>query len=280
MIDFSSVTDITLPNNQEVIALDINNVRVWEKNVEPVVDKYTPFFIESDKQTVLYIAKSNSSAPTISIQSSDDALTWTTVGSTTTSSLNITLYPNKRKYLRANTRYWATSSYRNVIWDTPSTTYPNLTIGGNIMSLLYGSNFTGDEVVFPNSLDKYIFSGLFYRFDSSTSLNRIKDASKLILPVTTLNDYCYYQMFENNILTESPILPAKILKERSYGLMFYGCTYLTKITCLATDISASNCTLNWVKNVAASGTFIKDASMSSWTTGTGGIPSGWTVQNA
>jgi hypothetical protein len=49
--------------------------------------------------------------------------------------------------------------------------------------------------------------------------------------------------------------------------------------CLATNISASDCTYNWVNGVASNGTFTKVASMSSWTTGTNGIPSGWTVQD-
>jgi hypothetical protein len=59
--------------------------------------------------------------------------------------------------------------------------------------------------------------------------------------------------------------------------MFYGCTSLNYIKCLATDISASNCTGSWVYNVAASGTFIKAEGMRSWTTGESGIPSGWLV---
>jgi len=59
--------------------------------------------------------------------------------------------------------------------------------------------------------------------------------------------------------------------------MFSGCTKLTHIECLATNISATACVNNWVSGVAASGIFIKDANMSSWTTGTSGIPSGWTV---
>ena len=59
--------------------------------------------------------------------------------------------------------------------------------------------------------------------------------------------------------------------------MFYGCTSLQEITCLATDISASNCISDWVRNVPAGGTFYKDPSMTSWSTGTLGIPEGWTV---
>jgi hypothetical protein len=62
--------------------------------------------------------------------------------------------------------------------------------------------------------------------------------------------------------------------------MFNGCTSLNYIKCLATNISAVGCTTGWVTNVAATGTFVKDPSMSSWTTGTSGIPTNWTVEDA
>ena len=48
---------------------------------------------------------------------------------------------------------------------------------------------------------------------------------------------------------------------------------------MATDISAEGCTDGWVQGVATNGTFIKADSMTDWTTGIDGIPSGWTVQN-
>jgi hypothetical protein len=59
--------------------------------------------------------------------------------------------------------------------------------------------------------------------------------------------------------------------------MFYGCSSLADIKCLAADITATNCTTNWVNGVASSGTFVKDSTMSSWTTGNDGIPTNWTV---
>jgi len=97
------------------------------------------------------------------------------------------------------------------------------------------------------------------------------------LPATTLARYCYLQMFDGcTNLTTAPELPATTLAECCYDSMFLDCTNLNYIKCLATDISASDCTSNWVYNVASSGTFVKDPSMTSWTTGTNGIPSGWT----
>jgi len=58
--------------------------------------------------------------------------------------------------------------------------------------------------------------------------------------------------------------------------MFDGCTKLSAVTCLATDISADECTTYWLDGVAATGTFTKAASMTDWPSGIHGIPDGWT----
>lgn len=101
------------------------------------------------------------------------------------------------------------------------------------------------------------------------------------LPATTLATYCYCGMFSGCInLTTAPELPATTLAEYCYFGMFSGCGNLNSITCLATNISANYCTSDWVSGVAGSGTFTKAVSMTNWTTGTSGIPSGWTVQDA
>ena len=101
------------------------------------------------------------------------------------------------------------------------------------------------------------------------------------LPATTLADYCYQEMFYGcTSLTKAPELPANTLAYGCYAIMFKGCAKLNYIKCLATDISATGCTKSWVSGVASTGTFVKTASMSGWTTGTSGIPSGWTVQDA
>ena len=100
------------------------------------------------------------------------------------------------------------------------------------------------------------------------------------LPATTLTLGCYAYMFQDcTSLTTAPILPATTLAYGCYQQMFDGCTNLNYIKCLATNISANSSRSNWVRNVAASGTFVKAASMNDWTTGVAGIPDGWTVQN-
>lgn len=101
------------------------------------------------------------------------------------------------------------------------------------------------------------------------------------LQATTMTQSCYQYMFAGcTALTTAPELPGTTLKAYCYQNMFDGCSALNYIKCLAPDISATRCTNLWVRDVAATGTFVKPASMSSWTTGTSGIPSGWTVQDA
>lgn len=96
------------------------------------------------------------------------------------------------------------------------------------------------------------------------------------LPATTLTTNCYGAMFYGCVKLETaPILPATTLAKWCYQQMFMGCTLINSVTCLATDISAENCTNDWLRNVAAAGTFTQ-ASGVTWPTGASGIPTGWT----
>ena len=98
------------------------------------------------------------------------------------------------------------------------------------------------------------------------------------LPATTLVSRCYCNMFYGcTWLTTVPELRATTLADGCYQYMFSGCINLKSIAMFATDISASNCLYNWVVGVAPTGVFVKAPAMTSLTTGTSGIPSGWNV---
>ena len=100
-----------------------------------------------------------------------------------------------------------------------------------------------------------------------------------VLPATTLANNCYQNMFAGcTRLTTSPELLATTLANNCYAGMFSGCTTLNTITCIA-SIKGTSYTNNWVKNVAATGTFYKGANAIGWSTGVSGIPVGWTVQD-
>ena len=123
------------------------------------------------------------------------------------------------------------------------------------------------------TLEPYCYQEMFKSCSSLTTAPE--------LPATTLTEGCYYHMFEScSSLTTAPELPATTLVDGCYQYMFYNCASLNYIKCLATDISATDCTYSWVGNVASTGTFVKAASMNDWTTGNNGIPSGWTVEDA
>ena len=117
------------------------------------------------------------------------------------------------------------------------------------------------------------YSQMFYGCDSL-----VNGPSKI--PATAVASSCCNQMFYGcSSLATAPTLPATYLSQGCYTQMFQGCSSLNSITCLATNISASNCVYNWVSGVAATGTFKKNSSMTSWPTGSSGIPTGWTVKN-
>lgn len=170
---------------------------------------------------------------------------------------------------------------------------------GNIMSLLYGDEFE-DAVEMPCGFTFYsLFSNCYGLVDIENLIlpatgatqycynNMFQGCSALvttpkILPATTLGLACYGNMFANcSKITKAPILPAKTLEDGCYSTMFSGCSALNNITCLATDISASNCTKDWLLGVQnKGGVFYKDPAMSSWPSGTSGILTNWTVQDA
>ena len=105
-------------------------------------------------------------------------------------------------------------------------------VGGNIMSLLYGDDFA--DAVYIEKI--YSFYRLFYQQTA------IVDAGSLVLPATTLANYCYQYMFQNcSSLVNAPELPAMSLASACYSNMFNGCTSLVNAPELPAMSLASSC---------------------------------------
>ena len=96
-------------------------------------------------------------------------------------------------------------------------------VSGNIMSLLYNDFKDKKEIT-----AEYCFNMLFASFLTE---NYIVNASKLLLPATTLAPLCYYCMFEynDNLIYAPEELSATNLGNGSYCYMFDSCSNLISI---------------------------------------------------
>ena len=158
-------------------------------------------------------------------------------------------------------------------------------VGENAFAYLFrdwDENLTGDWLLSKNdsplllpatTLAEYCYSGMFY---GCTGLTAAPE-----LPATTLAKDCYFEMFYGCVgLTAAPELPATTLSEDCYSGIFTGCMNLAYIKALFTTTPSGMYTAGWVLGVAAQGTFVKSAAATWNVTGDNGIPSGWTVETA
>ena len=226
--------------------------------------------------------------------SRDNGATWTSVTSTSANngtSISVTsgetiLFKGSNSTYGSSGNKFA-SFYRSVKYE----------VEGNIMSLIYGDDFTGKTALSSSYTFLYLFRG--------TSTTGPTNAENLVLPATTLKTYCYQRMFYEAFLLVKPpkILPATTLQSYCYNDMFAGCRVLTTapelpaptlvsncysgmmrvcpklnyVKCLATSGITSTALNVWLQQVASTGTFVKKSGVT-WPSGTSGIPSGWTVE--
>ena len=261
----------------------LGDILIYDQSELPYSQRYLTLDVISGG-TIMWVAKSGVTK-TISY-SVDDGVTWTEITSTLTGT-PITVSVGDKVLIKGENAQYATDNKKCSCF-SGGTAYYN--IEGNIMSLVSGDSFT-EATSFTSG---WVFHSLFDHSNAVSAKNLVlpvmelteycyramfANATHLIeppqLPATTLARQCYWFLFENCAITESPELPAKTLAVGSYGNMFTGCTSLTRITCLATNISASSATTNWVKSVAPSGVFVKDVNMTAWSVGLSGIPQGW-----
>ena len=167
--------------------------------------------------------------------------------------------------LRGNNGQYAPQDGRCSCWSGSTASYK---LYGNIMSLVNSTDFT--------TLSSFTQPNVFMNFFNNS---KCVDAENLILPATALTNYCYQGMLaQNTNLKVGPLLLAETLVQGCYAYLFYRCSSLNNIRCLATDKSAYNCLQEWVNSVqTSSGTFYKNADMSSWNRGSSGVPNNWTI---
>ena len=309
MINFANVKEWKIPYNGSLVDVlqvkDSNNTRViWEKSsIRPGYSD--PFWIENVSNDNGYVEfkghdyyGATLSNITVQYRINGGSLGSITISGTTPKYVSIPA--NAKIEFYAETSTWSDGGYPYVGIKILNTNYsevspypPSVNIGGNILSMIYGTLFRNYSSL-PNT-------AMFYQWLMSCT---VVDASNLclfepqkngcyesmlsncdrlisapLLPFMNLTNNCYDKMFYYcKSLTNAPVLPATTLKECCYYEMFRGCTVLNNVTCLASDPSVNFATDNWLESVASNGTFTKAAGVT-WSTGASGIPSGWTVVN-
>ena len=269
MIDFSTVTDIMLGNQQVTQIEDSLGNVLWSGGQEDNTEYFYIVNTYSSTNRVM-IKKSNADAPDITVYYSTNKSTWTLMGTTSTTNITYTIPVNGRVYLKANApNGWG---FRNSAGGTQSniiTTQRTATIGGNLKSLIFGDNYRK----LSNHIPNYAFLGLFSRATKITSainLQLVEDiltpycyssmfygctsltTAPATLPATTLAEGCYQRMFDGcTSLTTAPALPATTLAQSCYQGMFNGCTSLTTAPALPATTLTEGCYGNMFYNCTA-----------------------------
>ena len=121
-------------------------------------------------------------------------------------------------------------------------------------------------------LAAYCYNGMF---NGCTNLATVPTN---LLPAETLAEFCYGYMFNDcSNLTVAPVLPAKTLVSGCYNNIFGTCTKLGSVTCLATNIYASDCLLSWLTKAGTAADCEPKVNVdpSMLNTGTGDYSGGW-----
>ena len=169
------------------------------------------------------------SAGTINWTASDSSVTrtieykvnggkWASITSNTGETApTINVVKGDKIQFRGNNTQYATSSSR---YNSFSGSTASFEVEGNIMSLIYGDDFKNNSII----SSRYALASLF------RDCAKLVSAENLVLPATTLTNYCYRGMFQDcTSLTTAPELPATTLAPWCYQSMFSSCTSLTTV---------------------------------------------------
>lgn len=215
-----------------------SSVRYVDTTPPPPIDysKVAMFFenVGTD-DAVISIQKNSKIVNTASLETSTDNTNWETWGETSTTALSKTLGAGKRLYIRNANDVGYIHTFIYNCYNYFSSTGANIIVGGNIMSLGY-KNFENEYTIEQSCA----YSDLF------RNMTKLVDASRLVLPATTLADGCYGRMFQGctSLTTAPSILPATQLVESCYNYMFNGCTSLTTAPELPATTLAEYCYSN------------------------------------
>ena len=215
---------------------------------------------------------------------------------------NVETLVDYRNIGRINYQYSGT--YSNLFRDDTTLTsascliMPENNLSASCMSDMFrGCTSLTDAPNLPaTTLSKYCYQRMFAE---CRSLTETPD-----LPATSVQDGVYWSMFRNcTSLVTTHDLELKVLTNDCYNNMFYGCTSLvdapeiyaqvygknscenmfrscTSLSSMhvnADNATATDCTKNWLQNVAPTGVFQNDGGFIFQYPSVSGIPQGWRI---
>ena len=159
------------------------------------------------------------------LSATTDGTSWTELPTGTTTTYNLS--PNDKLMFKGGwSGGWTTSGICSFSGSTG-----NFEAEGNVMSLVSKDSFSGDT-----DMSNKRVANLFYRTSGLTN------ASMMVLPATTLEERCYYNMFYDcPNLKHAPKMAAATLKVSCYQYMFSGCKSMVDTPTLPATTLEENC---------------------------------------
>ena len=244
---FTSETDYNTAkenfNWATISYIDTANVKEIRWMDEDTIYRHNPLTMIANSNTSITFtfAQNLTVSDMTSISYSIDNDSWQTLNNVNSSkpSVTINLTKGQRVKWKGICSAKRTSSSNAI---APNTNYcsqfsgcTNVTVEGNIMSLLYG----GDNETWDDKTTLISAKTFFGLFANSNIIN----AANLILPATSLTNGCYLSMFYScGYLKVAPkILPAMELAQSCYSDMFSSCNNLVIPPQLPSKTLASRC---------------------------------------
>ena len=250
--NISDATHIKLGGN-DITALYLGSTKLWPLSNIDYSKEYLTIESLADNNTITWTFTGSDPIQNV-IYWSKNGTSWTSaIASTSDTPVSLaTLNKGEKMYLKGENVTYASSASKYSHFNSDY----EFNVSGNIMSLIYGDNFIG-QITLSSS---YNFAGIFRS-------SKVYDASNLILPATTLTNFCYRYMFYDctslatapvlpattlaqscymsmfaaTKITAAPELPATILADSCYAYMFYGCTSLVTAPVLPATILQPKC---------------------------------------
>ena len=228
------------------------NVRMGKNESYNPNNKYLTLQVLNTGTTITFDNKA-----TGSVEYCINSGSWTTLAAAGASRTTTSLSAGDKVYLRGtNATYTIPGTDDPETPDIPShiSCSRPCYVYGNFMSLIGGDDFAATTTLTG-------YSALSNLFDGNVNI-RNHPYKDMVLPATSLSNYCYSEMFSGCTgLGRSPVMAAAAAGTYSYKDMFNGCSGLYYVTCYSSMYSGDGDAYStWLKGVQPSGTFVTSSS--------------------